>query len=355
MPKPQTIVIKRIAHPRGAETIGGSRPILAFDFKNTAHGEIHGVGLDADLESDINTTFKLYGTQDYGLTNFNDYAASAPNWKHYEIPVGQYYTGMQLYLFFANDQDVPNLTVESYFSNVVIFSQPPTAVPTNTNTPTYTSTVTATSTYTPTATFTPTTTATFILTPTFTPSATFTPTALSWRLGNYRPDAYGVKANISAPSQGLYIQEGGESNWVSLPTPYWVQAGWRYYKGWIWAWSYVESYSPTTGYEIREYSIHNWGDIIEYKVEWNSNTSTWCGWINGVNKACYDAQPAPITVSARSEVHVSSQNELNTYFWTVSYLDSNGYWTVFDQALWQESPPYVIDKTQFYDFHNYGP
>ena len=59
----------------------------------------------------------------------------------------------------------------------------------------------------------------------------------------------------------------------SLPTPYWVQSGWRYYKGWIWAWSYVESFSPTTGYAVQEYSIHNWGDIIEYKVEWTGGTT----------------------------------------------------------------------------------
>jgi len=222
------------------------------------------------------------------------------------------------------------------------------------NTTIHFSTVSGGSPYTPTAS--PTITPTATNTPTFTPSPTITPTPTdpSWHLGNFRPDAYGVKANISAPSDGLSLQSSGESNWVSLPTPYWVQAGWRYYKDWIWAWSYVESYSPTTGYAIQDYSIHNWGNVIEYKVEWTSGT-TWCGWIDGENKACYDTQPAPITVSARSEVHASSQNELNTYFWLVSYLDSSGYWTPFDQALWQEGPPYTIDKTQYYDFHNYGP
>ena len=135
---------------------------------------------------------------------------------------------------------------------------------------TVTPTSTATATFT--ATLTPTSTSTS--TPTVTPTPTNTP-APSWRLGNFQPDAYGVRANISAPIQAPYIQDGGESNWVSLPTPYWVQSGWRYYKGWIWAWSYVESFSPTTGYEINEYSIHNWGNIIEYKVEWTGGT-TWC-------------------------------------------------------------------------------
>lgn len=52
----------------------------------------------------------------------------------------------------------------------------------------------------------------------------------NWYAGNGRTSAYGVKANIWAPSSAPYLKESGESNWVSLPSPYWVQAGWRYYK-----------------------------------------------------------------------------------------------------------------------------
>ena len=150
-----------------------SNTVLAFDFKSTSQGEIHGIGMDTDQiappVSPINT-FKLYGTQAYGLTNFNDYAASAPNWKHYEIPIGQYYTGEHLYLFFANDHDIASPTAESYFSNITLFNQPPTATLTITNTPTRTATATATSTSTPTAT--PTKTATPTATATFTPTNT---------------------------------------------------------------------------------------------------------------------------------------------------------------------------------------
>ena len=156
--------------------------MLAFDFKSTSQGEIHGIGLDADLESDINTIFKLYGTQTYGLTNFDDYAASAPNWKHYEIPIGQYYTGEHLYLFFANDHDIASPTAESYFSNIALFNQPPTASPT--------STPTATATFTPTFTHTPTHTSTAIATSTFTPTvtSTFAPTATSTPVNGYTYD-----------------------------------------------------------------------------------------------------------------------------------------------------------------------
>lgn len=83
---------------------------LEFDFKSTTQGEVHGVGFDTDQFADSSKTFKLYGSQIFGLTAFNDYAASAPEWKHYVIPVGQYYTGQMLYLFFANDHDVANPT-----------------------------------------------------------------------------------------------------------------------------------------------------------------------------------------------------------------------------------------------------
>jgi len=31
-----------------------------------------------------------------------------PGWRHYTIPVGEYYTGTRPYLVFANDHDVAN-------------------------------------------------------------------------------------------------------------------------------------------------------------------------------------------------------------------------------------------------------
>jgi hypothetical protein len=139
--------------------------VIEFDFKSTAQGEVHGLGFDTDQSSDSINTFKLYGTQNYGNAAFNDYAGSAPEWKHYVIPIGQYITsGQRLYLFFANDHDVTDPTAESYFSNVQIYSPSPEPTPTPTaiistptNTPTITLTATATLTVTPTATSIPTT------------------------------------------------------------------------------------------------------------------------------------------------------------------------------------------------------
>lgn len=104
--------------------------VLEFDFKSNSQGEIHGLGLDIDQSADPTHTFKLYGTQSYGVNTFNDYTASAPNWKHYSIPVGQYYFGQMLYLFFANDYDVDNPNAESYFANVEIHLSIPVVTPT---------------------------------------------------------------------------------------------------------------------------------------------------------------------------------------------------------------------------------
>jgi hypothetical protein len=96
--------------------------ILEFDFKSSVAGEIHGIGFDDD--NTINNpirTFQLYGTQSWGIPDFNDYQSSAPNWKHYSIPVGQFYTGEMLYLTFTNDHDAALQDGESFFSNVRVF------------------------------------------------------------------------------------------------------------------------------------------------------------------------------------------------------------------------------------------
>jgi hypothetical protein len=85
-----------------------------------------------------------------------------------------------------------------------------------------------------------------------------------WWVGNSRLTAYGVKANIRTPSEQLYIEEGGESNWVSLPSPYWLQTGWRYYKDWELPRSYVEWNTPTE-YDYRDYEYQSWDNTWEYK------------------------------------------------------------------------------------------
>jgi RHS repeat-associated protein len=94
---------------------------IEFDFKSTSQGEVHGIGFDTDVQFDTGSVFQLYGTQSFGINSFRNYAQSAPGYKHYKIPVGNYYTDERLYLFFANDDDVTNSVANSYFSNLEIY------------------------------------------------------------------------------------------------------------------------------------------------------------------------------------------------------------------------------------------
>jgi subtilisin family serine protease len=94
--------------------------IIEFDFGSTSQGEIHGIGFDNNNGISSNYTFRLYGTQNWGIGDFDDYASSAGSWKSYAIPVGQFYTGTFDRLFFVCDDDA-NSGGNSYFSNIKIY------------------------------------------------------------------------------------------------------------------------------------------------------------------------------------------------------------------------------------------
>ncbi|MFC1879224.1 hypothetical protein ACFLZW_04865 [Chloroflexota bacterium] len=179
-----------------------------------------------------------------------------------------------------------------------------------------------------------------------------------WKVGNRQWSAYGVKANIWAPTTPLYIEESGLSNWVSTPAPFWVQAGWRYYDPWEFEYpqSYYESCTPPCNADghhvIQEVGDHNWGSVHEYKVEHYEST-TWCASIDGVLKHCRITQGAPAQVLAFLEIHVSSNNKLDTQFSAVYYRTSDGIWYLFNQENWQEECPYLIQKDHPYYFRTY--
>jgi hypothetical protein len=97
-----------------------SDTVLEFDFMSTKLGEIHAIGFDTDTTISAGKTFQLYGTQVWGVQDFHDYAPGQAGCKHYQIPVGQYYTGRMSHLFFANDLDTFKPTAESVFRNVRI-------------------------------------------------------------------------------------------------------------------------------------------------------------------------------------------------------------------------------------------
>ena len=94
--------------------------VLEFDFSSTSEGEIHAIGFDNNNSQSEAFTFQLFGTQNWGIGSFNDYAI-AEGVKHYVIPVGQFYTGSMANLFFVNDHDVANPSAESVFSNIQVY------------------------------------------------------------------------------------------------------------------------------------------------------------------------------------------------------------------------------------------
>ncbi len=117
---------------------------------------------------------------------------------------------------------------------------------------------------------------------------------------------------------------------------------------------YLEFKDINGNYDIFHFGEHSWGAVVEYAVTWQSGR-TWCGWIDGINRGCYEAINAPSYVFAHSEVHVSPQNELNTHFVAVYYRTSTGTWVLFNQELWVADWPYRVQKYHTYDYLTYGP
>ncbi len=114
--------------------------ILEFTFSSTSEGEIHAIGFDADDSISETQYFKLYGTQSSGLTNFETYSGSGE--VTYQIPVGQYFTGSNMYMTLVNDQDSGS-GANSTYKNVRVYDSSttpptpefPTATPIFTHTP----------------------------------------------------------------------------------------------------------------------------------------------------------------------------------------------------------------------------
>ncbi|MFK7912347.1 MAG: putative Ig domain-containing protein [Pseudomonadales bacterium] len=93
--------------------------VVEFQFSSDAQGEIHGIGFDEDNSLSSNRIFKVHGTQNYGLTTFDNYAGGI---KTYRIPVGQYFTGNAMYLVLVNDNDAAAGN-QSTFRNVRVFEE----------------------------------------------------------------------------------------------------------------------------------------------------------------------------------------------------------------------------------------
>lgn len=90
---------------------------VSFWFRSSSQGEVHGIGMDDNEVLSANLTFRLYGTQSWGLGDFDGYPGDG-QWRFYQIPIGQYYTLQAKYLFFTADHDVGVRSGVSEFRNV---------------------------------------------------------------------------------------------------------------------------------------------------------------------------------------------------------------------------------------------
>jgi uncharacterized repeat protein (TIGR03806 family) len=94
--------------------------LLDFEFRSNEEAEMHVIGFDENLTEDQSKAFNLYGTQTYGIEDYKTYTGSG-SWEHYQIPVGQYFTGPISYMFFNCDNDASPTVGESGFRHVRVF------------------------------------------------------------------------------------------------------------------------------------------------------------------------------------------------------------------------------------------
>ena len=96
-----------------------SNTVVEFDFKSTRESEISAIGFDNDDNIDQNASFKVYGDQNWGRTNYDNYDGSG-DWVHYSIDVGSFYTGTFSHFFLVNDDDGGGTDGNGWFRNIVI-------------------------------------------------------------------------------------------------------------------------------------------------------------------------------------------------------------------------------------------
>ncbi|MEO1450842.1 MAG: S8 family serine peptidase, partial [Bacteroidota bacterium] len=92
--------------------------VIEFDFRSTNQGEIHGIGFDNNNSISSGFTFRVYGTQNWGIGNFDNY--SGTSWTTYVIPVGTFYTGNFNRMFFVADDDAA-ASNNAFFRNIKVY------------------------------------------------------------------------------------------------------------------------------------------------------------------------------------------------------------------------------------------
>lgn len=90
--------------------------VLEFDFESSQQGALHVVGLDTDLlyGGSGQTLFQLYGVQAVGIQDFHTYSSINQGFVHFEIPIGQYFSGTANQLIFGSVADSADLNSNRY-------------------------------------------------------------------------------------------------------------------------------------------------------------------------------------------------------------------------------------------------
>ena len=99
--------------------------ILSFDFKTDVEGEVLGIGFDTDDTISPNWVFQLIGSQGpWGLQAYNGNYTVGDGYVHYEIAVGEFYTGDFSKLVFVGDDDA-DTGANPTFRNITLYENEP--------------------------------------------------------------------------------------------------------------------------------------------------------------------------------------------------------------------------------------
>lgn len=158
----------------------------------------------------------------------------------------------------------------------------------------------------------------------------------------------------SLRSTWLRLVHLGVSSWVSTYSTDaigndWLQTGWKYYYWYSLPKQYVEWCIDCSGnqgtYEMQdEFANQDWGNTIDYWVS-RQTGPRWCAYTEMIVRFCVDnLHDIPVEVLAKSEVHDSFWNPLDTVFNDVRYRDpSDEVWKLFDnQRVWVKDFPYDV-------------
>ena len=98
--------------------------ILSFDFQSDVEGEIHAIGFDTDEGLSPEWLFQLEGTQIFGSQAYADQYTIGSGVRHYDIAVGDHFTGTFDRLVFVMDNDADTTTdvnANSVFQNIDLY------------------------------------------------------------------------------------------------------------------------------------------------------------------------------------------------------------------------------------------